>query len=468
MSEDLALLSADELSVLVRTRRVSPTELVEATLQRTERLDVTLHAYMTILSEEARRAAQGLEAELASGNYRGPLHGVPVAVKDLCATRGIRTTAGSRILAEWVPEYDATVVERLRSAGAVLIGKLHMNEFADGMSQLNAHYVTPKNPWNLDRIPGSSSSGSAVAVAAALCSGALGTDTGGSIREPASFCGVVGLKPTYGRVSRFGIVPLSWSLDHVGPIARSVADAALLLQAIAGHDTRDPSSSRTSVPDYRGALDRDIRGIKVGVLTGHFGRGMNREVQGAVATAVQVLKEQGAVIAEVDLTAAEYAAPVYETIVSSEALTFHEKWLKSRPGDYGPDVRERLLRGVPILATQYLKAQKARALMVREVDASLDRVDVLVSPTLSVAAPRFDQNTVVIDGKEEDLWTTLYRFTRHFNVTGHPAISVPCGFTHEQLPTGFQIIGRRFDEKTLLRVAHTYEAAGQHKRVAPV
>jgi aspartyl-tRNA(Asn)/glutamyl-tRNA(Gln) amidotransferase subunit A len=195
---------------------------------------------------------------------------------------------------------------------------------------------------------------------------------------------------------------------------------------------------------------------------------MNREVQGAVATAVQVLKEQGAVIAEVDLTAAEYAAPVYETIVSSEALTFHEKWLKSRPGDYGPDVRERLLRGVPILATQYLKAQKARALMVREVDASLDRVDVLVSPTLSVAAPRFDQNTVVIDGKEEDLWTTLYRFTRHFNVTGHPAISVPCGFTHEQLPTGFQIIGRRFDEKTLLRVAHTYEAAGQHKRVAPV
>ncbi len=466
---ELAFLTAAELGERIRKKVVSPVEVLAATLRRIEAVDGRLRAYMTLLADQARRAAKDAEAEIAAGRYRGPLHGVPVGVKDLFATRGVRTTAGSKILADWVPDYDATAIERLRLAGAILLGKHHLHEFAAGMGQINPHYGTPVNPWGADRYPGSSSSGSAVSVAAGLCAGALGSDTGGSIRQPASLCGIVGLKPTYGRISRFGVFPLSWSLDHAGPMTRSVEDAALLLQAIAGHDPRDPASSRAPVPDYRKALAGAIRGVRVGLLTGHFAQPMDAEVRGAVSAAIGILRDLGASVEEVALPNAEHALTAYHAIVSSEALAIHERWIRTRPQDYGPDNRTRLLQGVSVLATQYLQAQQARALIRQEVDDAFQRVDVLVGATLPTTAPKFGQHEVVIAGKKEELRTLLSRFTRPFNITGHPSISVPCGFSQEDLPIGLQIVGRWLDEVTVLKVAHAYEiAAGWRSRRPPV
>lgn len=469
MTGDLALMTATELGDLIGRKAVSPVEAVQAVLGRIEAVDGRLHAYLTLPADEALRAAKEAEAEIAVGRRRGPLHGVPVAVKDNIATGGVRTTAGSRILADWVPAQDATIVERLRAAGAILLGKLHLSEFAYGATGMNSHYGAPVNPWGKDRIPGGSSSGSAVAVAASLSPVALGTDTGGSIRLPASLCGIVGLKPTYGRVSRFGVFPLSWSLDHAGPMTRSVADAALLLQVIAGHDPRDPSSSRAPVPDYGRALDGDIRGIRVGVLSGHFAEAIDPEVGRAVAGAVKVLRGLGASPETVELRQMGHAAAVYYPIVSSEGLAVHERWVRTRLQDYGTETRARLFLGLPILAAQYLQAQRARIPLRREVDAALQRVDVLMGATIPIAAPGLDQEAVVIDGVPEDLRSALSRFTRPFNLTGHPVISVPCGFNREGLPIGLQIAGRSFDEATVLRVAYAYEAAaGWQGRRAPV
>lgn len=469
MVADLPFLTAAELGELIRKKAVSPVEVVEATLRRIEAVEGTLRAYMTLLADEALRAAKEAEAEIAAGHHRGPLHGVPVAVKDIVATRGVRTTAGSKILADWVPDYDATVIERLRAAGSILLGKLHLHEFASGMGQINPHYANPVNPWGPDRYPGSSSSGSAVAVAGRLCAGALGTDTGGSIRQPASLCGIVGLKPTYGRVSRFGIFPLSWSLDHAGPMTRSVADAALLLQAMAGHDPRDGSSSRAPVPNYAQALGEEIRGMRVGVLTGHFAHPMDPEVCGATAAAVEVLRTLAASTEEVELAKVGHALPAYDAIVSSEALAVHERWIKTRPQDYGADNRTRLLQGVSVLATQYLQAQRARVVIRQEVDGALKRVEVLVTPTLPVTAPTYGQPTLTINGRQEEFRMIVSRFIRPFNVTGHPSISVPCGFDQAGLPIGLQIVGRWLDEATVLKVAHAYEtAAGWRSRRPPV
>ncbi len=469
MRDDLAFLTAAELGRLIRKKTISPVEVVEATLRRIEAVEQRLHAYMTLLADAGLRAAKEAEAEIAAGRHRGPLHGVPVAVKDLFSTRGVRTTAGSKILAAWVPDYDATVIERLRAAGTILLGKHHLHEFAAGMGQINPHYDNPVNPWGPDRYPGSSSSGSAVAVAAGLCAGALGTDTGGSIRHPASLCGIVGLKPTYGRVSRFGVFPLSWSLDHAGPMTRCVEDAALLLHAIAGHDPRDASSSRAPVPDYGKALVGDIRGMRVGLLTGHFAHPMDPEVRGALVAAVELLRGLGAAIEEVALPKAEHALTAYHAIVSSEALAVHERWIKARPQDYGGDNRTRLLHGASVLATQYLQAQRARVLIRQEVDDALRRVEVLVSAALPVTAPKYGQHTVTLDGRNEEFRTIASRFIRPFNVTGHPSISVPCGFDQAGLPIGLQIVGRWLDEATVLKVAHAKEtAAGWRTRRPPV
>jgi aspartyl-tRNA(Asn)/glutamyl-tRNA(Gln) amidotransferase subunit A len=343
-----------------------------------------------------------------------------------------------------------------------------MNEFAYGLTQENAHYPTPVNPWAPDRIPGASSSGSAVAVAAALCTAALGSDTGGSIRQPASFCGVVGLKPTYGRVSRFGMFPLSWSLDHAGVLTRSVADAALFLGAMAGYDARDPASSRRAVPHYAAALEGGLRATTVGLLTGYFATDLAAEVREAMAGAVRTFEGLGTRVRPIELPTVTQALPVYYALVSAEALAVHREWLGSRPGDYGADNRIRLLAGLPILAVDYVEAQRARAAFRRQVDAALTQVDALLCPTLPIGAPRFEEEKVVLDGHPVEVRRTLSRFTRPFNLTGHPSVSVPCGVTGEGLPLGLQVIGRRFDEMTVLQLAHRFEtAAGWSARRPP-
>jgi aspartyl-tRNA(Asn)/glutamyl-tRNA(Gln) amidotransferase subunit A len=468
LTAELTWLSARELGDLLRSRAISPVELVQEFLDRIARHDPALHAYLTVVPEEALRSASAAEAAIARGEYRGPLHGIPIAAKDLFATRGVRTTAGSKILADWVPDYDATVIERLQAAGCILLGKLHMNEFAYGLTQTNPHYPTPVNPWASDRIPGASSSGSAVAVAAALCTAALGSDTGGSIRQPASFCGVVGLKPTYGRLSRFGMFPLSWSLDHAGILTRFVADAALLLGAIAGYDARDGTCSRQAVADYVAALEGTLRGKTLGLLTDYFATDLARDVREAMEQAISTFETLGAAVRTVQLPTVAKALSVYYAIVSAEALAVHQEWLATRPEDYGVDNRVRLLAGLPVLAVDYVQAQRTRALLRHEIDAVLKRVDALVCPTLPIGAPRFADQEVVLDGRSVEVRRTLSRFTRPFNLTGHPCISLPCGLTGEGLPIGLQVISRRFDEATVLQLAHQYEmAAGWTARRPP-
>ena len=456
--DNLTRLSIAEAGDLFRRRALSPVELTRAYLDRIRRLDGDLLAYITVLQDEALAAAAAAEREIARGEDRGPLHGIPIALKDLVMTRGVRTTCGSRILREWVPDTDATVARRLADAGAVLLGKLNMHEFAYGPTGVNPHYGTSRNPWDRHRIPGGSSSGSGVAVAAGLCAGALGTDTGGSVRIPAALCGIVGLKPTYGRVSRAGVIPLAWSLDHVGPMTRTVADAALLLQVLAGRDPADPSTSAMPVPDYRRALQGGVRGLRLGVPKDLFYERLDPEVRAAVAAAARSLEGLGAVVEEISLPTIQHAGPASFAIIASEAMAYHEPYLRTRAGEYGEDVRARLTTGQFVLAHQYLKAQRARQVIRADVDAVLTRVDALLLPTTPIPAPRLDDREITVDGVTQDARWWLIRCTRPINVTGHPALSVPCGLTAAGLPIGLQVVGRAFDEATLLRVGHAFEA----------
>lgn len=457
-SDELTRLSIAEAGDQLRRRAISPVELARAYLDRIQRQDGDLLAYITVLQAEALAAAAAAEEEIAQGRYRGPLHGIPVALKDLVMTRGIRTTCGSRILREWVPDADATVVTRLGQAGAVLLGKLNMHEFAYGPTGVNPHYGTPRNPWDPTRVPGGSSSGSGVAVAAGLAAGALGTDTGGSVRIPAALCGIVGLKPTYGRVSRAGVIPLAWSLDHVGPMTRTVADAAILLTVLAGRDPADPSTADVPVPDYRHALTQSVRGLRLGLPKELFFERLDPEVRAAVLAAAQSLTGLGATLEEVPLPRIPHAGPASFAIIASEATAYHEGYLKTRAAEYGADVRARLTTGQFVLAAQYLKAQRARQVIRAEVDAALTRVDALLFPTTPIPAPPVEAREVTLDGLTEDARWWLVRCTRPMNVTGHPALSVPCGFTSGGLPVGLQIVGRYFDEAMLLRIGYALEA----------
>lgn len=451
---DLALATATQLSELIRERKASPVEVMQAALKHIESLEPRLNAFVTLLPDQAMDAAKRAEAEISSGRYLGPLHGIPFGAKDIIATEGVRTTADSKVLENWVPTFDAAVVKRLKNAGAILIGKLHSHEFAGGSA---TSFGPTVNPWNHKRVPGSSSSGSAAAVAGGFCPIALGTDTGGSIRQPASFCGIVGLKATYGRISRHGVLPLSWSLDHVGPMTRSVSDAAIALAALAGRDKLDGSSRRVKVPDYAASLKCDLTGIRIGVLEGHFSSPVAADVSVVVSGALQVLLANGASLRPIDLKNVKHASAAYFAISSAEALSAHEHWLEGHYHDYGDDFRIRLLQGVPILATQYLRAQKMRTLIKNELARVFKDVDVLVSPTLPVPAPQFGQETVTINGADENVRQIMSRFTAPFNLSGNPAISIPCGFSEEQLPIGLQLVGRAFDEELLLRVAYAYE-----------
>ncbi|MCH8345482.1 MAG: Asp-tRNA(Asn)/Glu-tRNA(Gln) amidotransferase subunit GatA [Chloroflexi bacterium] len=462
---DIARLSITEAAALIRKRKLSPVELTESCLQRIGSLDARLRAFITVTREDALATAHQAATAIAGGNYKGPLHGIPFALKDLFDTAGVLTTAGSKIMAERVPQEDAEATARLKAAGAILLGKLNMHEFAFGITGVNPHYGGTYNPWDTTRMSGGSSSGAGAAIASAMTLGALGTDTGGSIRAPASLCGITGLKPTYGRVSRRGIVPLSWALDHAGPMARSAADAAIILKVIAGHDPHDETSSEEPVPDYTEALkDRRLKRLRIGVPQEYFFDNVDDEVLKAIHAAILVLRDDlKAEVSEVSLPHIAEAPAAVSAIMLPEALAYHKRWLAERPQDYGEDVRARLEMGLLYPAVSYVQAQRFRSLIVEEWRQKVfDRVDLLAVPTTPVPAPSLDEN---------DLQTTLTltRFTGPFNLTGLPAISIPCGFTNGGLPIGLQLVGRWWDEATVLRAAHAYQQATDwHTRAPPL
>jgi aspartyl-tRNA(Asn)/glutamyl-tRNA(Gln) amidotransferase subunit A len=436
----------------IHAGKVSSVEATEAYLRRIERHDGVLRAYITVTADRALAAAARADAELRAGQRRGPLHGVPIALKDLIAVAGVRMTAGSRVLADHVPDTDGDATERLDAAGAVILGKLAMHEFAFGRPVTDGPFPTGRNPWDVTREPAGSSSGSAVAVAAGLCAGALGSDTGGSIRGPAARCGIVGLKPTYGLVSRRGVVALSWSLDHVGPMTRSVHDAAMLLQAIAGRDPGDPSTRRARVGDYTATLEAGVRGMKLGLLRRFYVEfpGLHADVKTAALAAFDELGRQGAAIAEADAPTLDLAGAIWVTFLS-EVYEFHRETLGDRLHDYGEGLRTRAWMGALVTASDFLRAQRLRARLRREVLALLDRFDALVFPGQATPAQRFEDlslNSVIVPGS---------RYTNVWNLLGLPAVVVPCGFSREGLPVSIQIVGRPFDEATVLRVARAYE-----------
>ena len=456
-ASELCYTSLRGLATLIQRQEVSPVEATQAVVDRVEKFDLQLNSYITFLGDQAITQARAAEQEIHDGHYRGPLHGIPIAVKDLYYTKGIRTTAGSKILSNFIPAYDATVISRLREAGAILIGKLNMHEFARGATNASSLIGACNNPWDTLRVPGGSSGGAAAAVAAGLCFGALGSDTGGSIRIPAALCGIVGLKPTYGRVSRYGVFPLSWSLDHVGPMTRTVTDAALMLQAIAGHDRHDPTTRTAVVPDYSTALTGDIEGARLGIPQEFYFEQLDAEVGDSVRAAIQTLERAGAHVEEISLPLSKYAAAAGRIISLTEAAEIHEKFLRTRRADYSPDVRAGFLVGQLILGKHYVKAQRLRSLIRQEMAAALRRVDALVTPTVPIPAPKLGQTTVDIGQEAVDVMWALSRLTRPANLTGFPAISVPCGFTQGGLPIGLQLTGRPFAEATILQLAYAYE-----------
>jgi aspartyl-tRNA(Asn)/glutamyl-tRNA(Gln) amidotransferase subunit A len=467
MSQDLGWLEIAELGPLLRERRISPVEVTDAYLSRIERLDPTLNSYIRVMPDAARAAAREAEAEIMAGRWRGPLHGVPLGVKDLFDIAGLPCTMGALILRDNVPSVDATCVARLKEAGAILLGKHNLHEFAFGITSENPHFGAVHNPWQPERVPGGSSGGTAAAVAAGLCAGGLGSDTGASIRAPASFCGIVGLKPTYGRVSRAGALPLAWSLDHVGPMARSVADCALLLQAIAGPDPRDPSASAEPVPDYSAELGRGLDGLRIGVPREHFFElvepGVERRVREAIATFEQRL---GARVCEVSLPHTSHAQAAGNVIMSSEAAAWHATWLRERPQEYGSDVLLRIRGGLLVRATEYLNSQQMRTLIQQEFSAAYQQVDVVVAPTVPLVAPLIGRTFEPGGPFNVAPRSIANRATVPCNLTGAPAISVPCGFS-DGLPVGLQIMGPAFSEARVLRVAAAYEAVCDWRRQHP-
>jgi aspartyl-tRNA(Asn)/glutamyl-tRNA(Gln) amidotransferase subunit A len=464
-AEELLFLSLSEMAERIRRKTVSSVEVTGAVLERLERLNPRLNAFLTVFGEPAMQAARKAEQEVVAGRVQGPLHGVPLALKDIFAMQGVRITGGSQVLSNWVPDYDATVVARLKAAGAIFVGTLNLYEFATG-AVLNPHYGPTHNPWHLDHTTGGSSTGSGAAVAAGMIYGSLGTDTGGSVRIPASLCGLVGLKATYGRISRYGVLPLSWSLDHVGPLTRTVRDTALLTSIIAGHDANDASSSRVPVPDYVAALTGKVDGLRLGVPREFFFEGLDADVQQMMEQALQQLRSLGANVSEVSWPAVRQA-PVLYAISLAEGAAAHEHWLRTRGESYGADVRERMRLGLLVPATAYLKAQRVRAVVSRDLARVLREVDVLVTPTAPIPAPKLDAGPGEIGAPTGALRNTLRRFTQPFNVTGSPAVTVPCGFSRDGLPIGLQLVGRPFDEARLLNLAYTYEQSTDWKDKHP-
>jgi aspartyl-tRNA(Asn)/glutamyl-tRNA(Gln) amidotransferase subunit A len=442
----------------LRARRVSSVELTNAAISRMERHN-SLRAFITITAEQALHQARTADRELASGADRGPLHGIPIALKDLFATKGVRTTAGSKIYENFIPETDATVVTRLYDAGAVSLGKLNMHELAYGITSANPHFGPVRNPWNQQHSPGGSSGGSGAAVSSGMVFMAMGSDTGGSIRIPASFCGNVGLKPTYGRVSRHGVLPLGFSLDHVGPLTRSVRDAALVLNAIAGRDPRDPSSSRRPVVDYLPDEDCSIRGLRIGFPENFYFERLDPDVESSVRGALARAESLGAHVQPLRLPDITALNAVARMILLAEAAAAVEPHLADRTL-FGPDVLALFDQGRLVAATDYVNAQRLRRKMRREFDRIWGQVDCFLAPTTPKTAPRIGDTTIRLGGVDEDVRLAATRLVRGINVLGYPALSIPCGLSASNLPIGLQIVGPSFEEALLLRVGAALEDAG--------
>ncbi len=475
---DLNLLTIDAARSAVQERTTTASALAEAFYAKIESDDPRIGAYLTLSKERAMAKAAEMDAAAAKGDKLPPLGGVPVAIKDVMVTRGVRSTAGSKILGNYIPPYDSTAVARLEAAGAVVLGKLNCDEFAMGSSNENSAWKPVHNPRDLSRVPGGSSGGSAAAVAADMAVATLGSDTGGSIRQPASFCGVVGVLPTYGRVSRYGLIAFASSLDHIGPLTKNVKDAATVLHAIAGRDPMDSTSADVPVPDYVAELDKPVRGLKIGVAKEYLGEGLDPEVRAAIEAAIQKLAGLGCDIVEISLPHTKYAVPAYYIVATAEASanlarfdgvryghrasdarTLSEMYRRSRDQGFGAEVKRRIMLGTYALSAgyydaYYLKAQKVRTLLTRDFEEAFKRVDVIATPTCPTPAFKL--------GEKVDDPLAMYLadiYTVVADLAGIPGISVPCGETKEKLPIGLQILGRHFDESTILRVGHAYEQA---------
>jgi aspartyl-tRNA(Asn)/glutamyl-tRNA(Gln) amidotransferase subunit A len=457
---DLTTMTARKIADAVRRREITAVAVAQAALERIGRLNEALRAFITVTRDEAMAAAEQVDRQIAAGRGDAlPLAGVPMAIKDSFWTKGVRATGGTKILADSVPTEDATAVARLRAAGCVLVGKSAMHEMAYGFTSRNPHHGDCRNPWDPTRIPGGSSGGNAVALSTAMAFAAVGGDTGGSNRQPAALCGVVGVKVTYGRVSRHGGIPLSWSMDTVGPMARTVGDAAALLQVMAGYDPRDPSTRRDTVPDYLAALNGGLKGIRIGIPHDHFMALMEPEVGAAIQDALGVLKRQGATFVAVRFPPIDPVVGAHRAIIFAEAAAAHEELIRTRAADFSDEVRPLLQAGLFLTATQYLGAQQARKKTIAAYREIWRSFDVLITPTSPIAAPPIGASTARIGDKNIPLLRAFLDLTLPFNLTGQPAISVPCGFTKAGLPIGLQLVGRPFDEATLFRAAAAYESA---------
>ena len=444
-----------EISEAIAAKQLSPVDVTSAMLERIEELDGQLKSYATVMAEQAMAAAQEAEREINTGTYRGPLHGIPIAVKDLCCTKGVRTMGAAKVLENHVPEFDSTVITKLASAGAILLGKLNLTEGA--MGGYNPEFDIPKNPWNPDRWTGSSSSGSGVATAAGLCIGSLGSDTGGSIRFPSAACGVVGIKPTWGRVSRYGVFALAESMDHVGPMTRSVADAGIILEAIAGFDPNDPTSLPNPVPNMLEGIGRDLQGIRVGFDEHYATNDIDIELAEAVRAGVGILADQGAEIVEVQLPDVDEYVSAWPTLCSAGAVAAHAATYPSQRDAYGPWFRGWLDMGAKVTGADYARADNLRAACTGHLRRVFEGIDVLVCPSMS--APPHIVTPELLYGPKEDRPTKFQRFTVPFDYNGAPTLSVPCGMNSEGLPLSIQFVGKHLTEPLLCQVGHAYERA---------
>ncbi|MGI9326088.1 MAG: amidase [Pseudomonadales bacterium] len=457
---ELLGLTITEAARALQSREISPVELTQAYLDRIEALNPSINAYITVTAKRALLDAQRACDELTAGKSRGPLHGVPIGLKDLYETAGIRTTGGSKIHADHTPTQDCTAAQKLRDAGSVLLGKLNTHEYAYGVTTNNPHYGATHNPWNLAHIPGGSSGGSGAAIAAGLATATLGTDTGGSIRMPASVCGVVGLKPTYGRVSKAGVLPLSYLFDHAGPVTRSVEDAALILNTIAGYDPMDPTTVRIPIQDYTADLNNGVRGLRIGVPRSYFFDHLEDEVAAGVEHAVAEFRALGADVRDVDIPDVGAGVAALFAVVLSEAQEIHHESLRDRSADFGGDVNAILANPMPDAHT-LMQALRQRDALSAAINCALETVDLLLTPSTPIVAAKIGEETVRYGGLEEPILMAMIRCTSPFNASGHPALSLPCGFTSAGLPVGLQVIGRSFDEISVLRASHAYEQATQ-------
>ena len=466
---EICYMGAGDLSKLVQSKEISPVEIIEAHLTRIDATEPMLNSFITLLADQARKSARQAEKDIQAGRYKGPLHGIPVALKDLYNTGGVRTTSGSKIFDTFIPTEDCTVAAKFHQAGAILLGKLNMHQFAYGPTGENPDYGHMHNPWNPDMVTGGSSGGSGSAAAAGQCTITTGSDTGGSIRIPAALCGIVGLKPTYGLVSRYGLSSLSWSLDHPGPMTRTVEDTAITMNVIAGHDPKDVASAKVDIPDYTSALTGDVKGLRIGIVKEYFEAPLDPQVRKAVMDAISLLESMGAEIKEVSYPMFNQSQAISSTVLMAEATAYHRDLLEKDGHQLYDPVRQRLEAGLFISAAEYLRAQQARSIFDQQGRRLLDEVDLLAGPTEPVTAPEIMASKVMAGEQEVGVVGALTQYTRPYNINGFPAISVPCGFSDDGMPIGLQLAGRPFDELTVLRAAHAYEQANDwHTRRPPI